>query len=251
MKNIVNINVNSYCPVSKAFFYPERAKLISDYITKEYNLPSIVAFQEVYSSKIDLISKAFPQYSVFSPIGNFGPRTLMSITLVRNDMIKDARTIAMPSSCRLKNRFNCIRINLTSGFSFSVINIYSVAKSGRMSSYFPRPELYENTWDILYQLVCTEARHNRPCIVLGDLEEGSNSTKVVSLKEVGKLKEFVNNIPTAYNAKLHNAPVNIDHIMLNKAFTERYKVNSLGVDGAFRSLGLSDHSILSLNIVER
>lgn len=251
MKNIVSININSYCPISKAFSYQERANLISEYITKEYNLPSIVAFQEVYSSKIDLISKAFPQYSVFSPIGNFGPQTLMSITLVRNDMIKDARAIAMPSSCRLKNRLNIVRIELTNGFAFSIINVYSVAKTGRTSAYFPRSELYENTWDILHQLVCTEVRHNRPCIVLGDLEEGSNSPKVVSLKEVCQLKEYVNNLPTAYNAKLHNAPVNIDHIMLNKAFTERYKVNSLGVDGAFRTLGLSDHSILSLNIKER
>lgn len=250
MKNIVSININSYCPISKAFSYQERAKLISEYITKEY-YPSVIALQEVYSSKIDLISKAFPQYSVFSPIGNFGPRTLMSIILVRNDLISSTRAIALPSHCRLKNRLNCVQIVLINGFAFTVINVYSVAKTGRTSAYFPRLELYENTWNILHQLVCTEARQNRPCIVLGDLEEGSNSHKVVSLKETGQLKEFVNNLPTAYNAKLHNAPVNIDHIMLNKAFTERYKVNSLGVDGAFRSLGLSDHSILSLNIEER
>ncbi len=138
-----------------------------------------------------------------------------------------------------------------SGFSFSVINIYSVAKSGRTSSYFPRPELYENAWCELSQLVRKETQNNRPCILLGDLEERSNSPKVVSLKQLGQLKEFISNLPTAYNARLHNAPVNIDHIMLNTAFTERYKAISLAVDGAFRSLGLSDHSILSLSLEER
>ena len=104
---ICTANVNSWKPVSKEITYQERLNGIADSL-KHYAPMHAILLQEVFSSKVNMLTKAFPDYDAFIPQGEFGPRTLLAVTLVKKSFYSSISML--PTDCKTPNRLNVIQV---------------------------------------------------------------------------------------------------------------------------------------------
>ena len=237
---VANINVNSWCPIQKTS-YKDRCTKIADAI-QEYN-PSYIAVQEVLNGCLDTFRAAFPGYICVCPLGSFGPRTLISVVLVKYGAFSKIIIKEPPKTLQLRNRINILSISDDKGNTTNIVNIYSVCPNGRTSSHFQRDKLSDNYRKTVMDVITNEIG---PTLLLGDFQTDSNDPWMEELNSKG-FKEAVKNVPTVSNPCFSIKA--IDHIMMNRAFHTEYSLKNFEINNVLKNL--SDHAVLVLSAIKK
>lgn len=238
---VVSANLNSYSPITRTYTYDERIKTAASFLNA-YDA-TIVGLQEVYFGFISEIQKAYPDYTVFAPLGSFTKRTLVTLTLVKSNYIKSAYVIDSPQNCKLRNRLSIVRIIDTENNELTIINTYCVCHTGPSNKHYDRVSLSCNLWDTIKQAIVANPGST---VLLGDLQEDSESLNCKMLHDELGFSELAKNIPTVYNEYFSDKPMCIDHIFMNQEFLKSFTPKAFEFQGEFRGT-LSDHSFLVLH----
>ena len=244
---VITININSWCPITRSYSYAERIKHIKN-ILSSYN-PHVIAIQELYSGKINLLEKAFSgEYYIFYPMGFDldAPHSLITATLLSKSFFSATTLIAPPSSCSLPNRFTIVhatpedrRLN-----PVTIMNIYIVTLSGRSNDHFPRKKIHENLWNTTYSVLDREKEANHPTILIGDLQESSSGPNCQILRTKYNMFEPIHNLPTTTNPHF-GSNNSIDHIWFSPLARESYGPSTFTISNELSYL--TDHAVLIAN----
>lgn len=237
---VANINVNNWCPIQKTS-YKDRCTTIADAI-QEYN-PSYIAAQEVLNGCLDTFKAAFPGYICICPPGSFGPRTLVSVMLVKYGTFSKIIIKEPPKDLLLRNRINILNICDDNGNTTNIVNIYSVCPNGRTSKHYQRDILADNFRNTVMNVISKE---NGPTLLLGDFQTDSNDPWMEELNIKG-FKEAVKNVPTVSNPCFSIKA--IDHIMMNRAFDTEYMLKNFEISNVLSNI--SDHAVLVLRAIKK
>ena len=236
---ICTVSFNSWMPVSREFDYEERCQAIARSLSSY--APDVICCQEVFSGRLSDLRDAFKDYEAYSPLGSFGPQTLLTVTLVKRSF-SGAVTIIKPEKSPVKNRFNIVKIVSKSGIPLYIFNIHMVLLHGISNKHYDRPSLYNLLWDSIFNSLDTYK--DKATILAGDLQEDSNSPNCRKLMQEG-FCEPVSGMPTCTNDLFPTK--SIDHILYNPIAVDIVEPKNLTVDNTLISTGLSDHLMLVVN----
>ena len=241
---ICTVNVNSWKAISgKKITYQDRLNGVADSLNQYASMHAIL-LQEVFASKADMLCKAFKDYDVFVPQGEFGPKTLLAVTLVKKSFYKSISML--PIDCKTPNRVNIIQVLPQNDqlLPFYLINCYMVNQYGVSNKHYDRPVLANNLWTRIFEFAV--AHENDPVIIGGDTQEGSTDKNIMKLKKEYKYLEPVTGLTTCTNPRFGENN-RIDHILYSNSEKLRYGSRSLTVDNQLISRKISDHLIIIAN----
>ncbi len=240
---ICTANVNSWKPISKNITYQERLNGVADSL-KLYTSMHAILLQEVFASKVNMLCKAFKDYDVYVPQGEFGPKTLLAVTLVKKNFYKAISVL--PIDCKTPNRVNIIQVTPQNDelAPFFLVNCHMVNQYGVSNKHYDRPSLADNLWNTIFNFV--SSNENIPVIFAGDVQEGSMDQNLMELKKTYNYWEPVTGLPTCTNP-CFGENNRIDHILYSISARYRYGARSLTVDNELISRKISDHIMLIAN----
>lgn len=204
-QKILNLNFNGYKPVNK-MSYKQRLFELYKFIDNKENInydgniekPFLISLQEIIPGKdrkyLKQLAFLFPEYYLIEPVAfteNY--RSAINILMINKEMVAEYKTEVISTNESYSLLYNYVHILLKNGTNFSVIN----AHIPQVSAFGGSPEWYVKKRIKLHKTFCEDilkqcqARKKENLIVLGDLNETSNSAFIEDIKKSGIIPQQI------------------------------------------------------------